>query len=140
VHHTYANEKVFPIIVHTPACLHGALVGVGPLCPATWTPLLAFRRGGLARAVNDLKTWQKTWRKRHVGVEIIHDFVPTTAKESIYFTHLVIVGVNYISKSKSNNDEPYEGNFFEEKAHRSWNQQWFLYTVARNQICQTASL
>lgn len=33
-----------------------------------------------------------------------------------------------------------KGNFFEEKAHRSWNQQWFLYTVARNQICQTASL
>ncbi len=47
---------------HT-SMLHGALVGVGPLCPATWTPLLVLRRGGLARAVNDLKTWQKTWRK-----------------------------------------------------------------------------
>ncbi len=28
----------------------------------------------------------KNMKKRHVGVEIIHDFVPTTAKESIFHT------------------------------------------------------
>jgi hypothetical protein len=58
----------------------------------------------------------KNMKKKHVGVEIIHDFVPTTAKKSIFHASCNCRCELYQSQNKIMMNDM-KGIFFEEKAH-----------------------